>query len=107
MMKNGFTLIEVIVSLLIISVTFISFSSLIEQNLKSQEIKRLKNLQSQKNIDLLTIYTANPTVGDSEVLKLFVNSKVMTKNVGRIGTFQEIEIIVTTDKNKIIAKIIK
>tara|TARA_B100001057_G_scaffold69722_1_gene63525 strand:- start:13138 stop:13458 length:321 start_codon:yes stop_codon:yes gene_type:complete len=106
-MKNGFTLIEVIVSLLIISVTFISFSSLIEQNLKSQEIKRLKNLQSQKNIDLLTIYTANPTVGDSEVLKLFVNSKVMTKNVGRIGTFQEIEIIVTTDKNKIIAKIIK
>ena len=36
-MKNGFTLIEVIVSLLIISVTFISFSSLIEQNLKSQE----------------------------------------------------------------------
>ena len=106
-MKNGFTLIEVIVSLLIISVTFISFSSLIEQNLKSQEIKRVQNLQSQKNIDLLTIYTANPTVGDSEVLDLFVNSKVMTKNVGRMGTFQEIEIIVTTDKNKIIAKIIK
>ena len=39
-LKRGFTLIEVIVSLLIISITFITFSGLLDQNIKSQDIKR-------------------------------------------------------------------
>ena len=46
LLKRGFTLIEVIVSLLIVSITFITFSGLLDQNLKSQDIKRLKTLQN-------------------------------------------------------------
>ena len=46
LLKRGFTLIEVIVSLLIVSITFITFSGLLDQNIKSQDIKRLKTLQN-------------------------------------------------------------
>ena len=58
LLKRGFTLIEVIVSLLIVSITFITFSGLLDQNIKSQDIKRLKTLQTQQTMDLITIYTA-------------------------------------------------
>ena len=51
LLKRGFTLIEVIVSLLIVSITFITFSGLLDQNIKSQDIKRLKTLQTQQTMD--------------------------------------------------------
>ena len=37
---RGFSLIEVVIALLIISITFLGFSQLLEQNLRSQEIKK-------------------------------------------------------------------
>ena len=107
LLKRGFTLIEVIVSLLIVSVTFITFSGLLDQNIRSQDMKRLRTMQTQQTIDLITIYTANPMVQDEQVLQQFKNSNLMTKNVGRLGTFQELEVIIFTDNFEIRSKIIK
>ena len=107
LLKRGFTLIEVIVSLLIVSITFITFSGLLDQNIKSQDIKRLKTLQTQQTMDLITIYTANPMIQDAQVLEQFDNSNLMTKSVGRLGTFQELEVVIFTDNFEIRSRIVK
>ena len=39
--SKGFSLLEVVIALLIISLTFLAYNQLIEQNLKSQELKQI------------------------------------------------------------------
>ena len=56
-LKKGFSLLEVVISLLIISITFVAYSQLIEQNLKSQELKKSFINDSDNRINILTIYT--------------------------------------------------
>ena len=38
-LKQGFSLLEVVISLLIVSITFLAYSQLIDQNLKAQDLK--------------------------------------------------------------------
>ena len=47
--SRGFSLLEVVIALLIISITFLAYNQLIEQNLKSQELKQIFIQESDKN----------------------------------------------------------
>ena len=60
--SRGFSLLEVVIALLIISITFLAYNQLIEQNLKSQELKQIFIQESDKKLNLLTIYVSDPDV---------------------------------------------
>jgi len=51
-LKKGFSLLEVVIALLIISITFLAYSQLIEQNLKAQDMKQdyLDEYQLKTNV---------------------------------------------------------
>ena len=46
-------------------------------------------------------------VQDAQVLEQFDNSNLMTKSVGRLGTFQELEVVIFTDNFEIRSRIIE
>ena len=66
-LQKGFSLLEVVISLLIISITFVAYSQLIEQNLKSQELKKSFIKESDNRINILTIYTIEPQIDNTEI----------------------------------------
>ena len=53
--KHGFSLLEVVISLFIISITFLAYSELIDQNLKAQDQKQQFLMDHQLKSNLLTI----------------------------------------------------
>ena len=68
--SRGFSLLEVVIALLIISITFLAYNQLIEQNLKSQELKQIFIQESDKKLNLLTIYVSDPDVDQYEVRQI-------------------------------------
>ena len=54
--RSGFSLLEVVICLLIISVTFLAYGQLIEQNLRAQDLKQnfINNHQLKTNKNNLT-----------------------------------------------------
>ena len=57
--SRGFSLLEVVIALLIISITFLAYNQLIEQNLKSQELKQIFIQESDKKLKLLKLNNKN------------------------------------------------
>ena len=99
--KSAFTLIEVIISLLIISITFLTFSELIKQNINvSEKITKLSN-DSQQQLNLLSIYTIEPNVTESEVNYLFPKTQIDIENKGTIGIYQELEVSVKMNNQQL------
>ena len=68
--SKGFSLLCVVIALLIISITFLAYNQLIEQNLKSQELKQIYIKESDKKLNLLTIYVSDPDVDQYEVRQI-------------------------------------
>ena len=54
--RSGFSLLEVVISLLIISVTFLAYGQLIEQNLRAQDLKQNFIDDHQLKTNVLTIH---------------------------------------------------
>ena len=80
--KRAFSLIEVVISLLIISVTFIAFSELLSQNINvAQQSKQISKLDQQQ-LNLMTLYTVEPSIEQQNLNKVFPNSKLTTRNIG-------------------------
>lgn len=98
--KRAFSLIEVIISLLIISVTFIAFSELLSQNINvAQQSKQISKLDQQQ-LNLMTLYTVDPSVEQQNLNVIFPNSKLTTRNIGNIGIYQELSVELITQENK-------
>ena len=72
--KKAFSLIEVVISLLIISVTFLAFSELLTQNINvAQQSKQISKLDQQQ-LNLMTLYTVDPSVEQQNLNEIFPNS---------------------------------
>ena len=65
--EKGFSLLEVVIALLIISITFLAYNQLIEQNLRSQELKEIFIKDSDKRLNLLTIYGSDTNIDQYQV----------------------------------------
>ena len=63
-LEQGFSLLEVVISLLIVSITFLAYSQLIDQNLKAQDLKQTFVEESNLKVNLLTLYVSDPDVDD-------------------------------------------
>ena len=97
--KRAFSLIEVVISLLIISITFIAFSELLSQNINvAQQSKQISKLDQQQ-LNLMTLYTVEPSIEQQNLNKVFPNSKLTTRNIGNIGIYQELSIQLITQEN--------
>jgi len=98
--KKAFSLIEVVISLLIISVTFLAFSELLTQNINvAQQSKQISKLDQQQ-LTLMTLYTVDPSVDQQNLNEFFPNSKLTTRNIGNIGIYQELSVELITQENK-------
>ena len=97
--KRAFTLIEVVISLLIISVTFIAFSELLSQNISVAQQSKQISKSDQQQLNLMTLYTVEPSIEQQNLNKVFPNSKLTTKNIGNIGIYQELSIELITQEN--------
>tara|TARA_A200000113_G_scaffold224416_2_gene242252 strand:+ start:5982 stop:6311 length:330 start_codon:yes stop_codon:yes gene_type:complete len=97
--KRAFTLIEVVISLLIISVTFIAFSELLSQNISVAQQSKQISKSDQQQLNLMTLYTVEPSIEQQNLNKVFPNSKLTTKNIGNIGIYQELSVELITQEN--------
>ena len=90
--RHGFSLLEVVISLFIISITFLAYSELIDQNLKAQDQKQefLKDHQLKSN--LLTIYVSDSNVDDYLVREMFEIDSISNKLIGRYNSLLEVEL---------------
>lgn len=105
--KRGFSLLEVVISLLIISITFLAYSQLIEQNLKSQELKKSFINDSNNRLNLLTIYTSEPQIDKSEITKVLDITNISETVVTKYQKFDEIRVDVTVNNQSIFITVIK
>ena len=105
--KKGFSLLEVVISLLIISITFVAYSQLIEQNLKSQELKKLFIKDSNNRINILTIYTINSRMDESDIAELFDIREVSETTVTKYQKFDEIRIDFSIDNQTTYITVLK
>ena len=96
-LKGGFSLLEVVISLLIISITFVAYSQLIEQNLKSQELKKLFINDSDNRINILTIYTIEPQIDTAEIAEVFDIRDISETTITKYQKFDEIRIEFSLD----------
>lgn len=97
--RRAFTLIEVVISLLIISVTFLAFSELLSQNINvAQQTKKISK-SDQQQLNLMTLYTVEPSINQENLNKVFPNSKLITRNIGNIGIYQELSVELITQEN--------
>jgi Tfp pilus assembly protein PilV len=100
-------LLEVVISLLIISITFLAYSQLIEQNLKSQELKKSFINDSNNRLNLLTIYTSEPQIDKSEITKVLDITNISETVVTKYQKFDEIRVDVTVNNQSIFITVIK
>ena len=100
-------MLEVVISLLIISITFLAYSQLIEQNLKSQELKKSFINESNNRLNLLTIYTSDPQIDKSEITEVLDITNISETVVTKYQKFDEIRVDVTVNNQSIFITVIK
>jgi Tfp pilus assembly protein PilV len=100
-------LLEVVISLLIISITFLAYSQLIEQNLKSQELKKSFINDSNNRLNLLTIYTSEPQIDKSEITEVLDITNISETVVTKYQKFDEIRVDFTVNNQSIFITVIK
>ena len=105
--SKGFSLLEVVIALLIISITFLAYNQLIEQNLKSQELKQIYIKESDKKLNLLTIYVSDPDVDQYEDRQILDINEISETKVSSFRNFDEIKIDFITDDESVYITIIK
>ena len=106
-LKKGFSLLEVVISLLIISITFVAYSQLIEQNLKSQELKKSFINDSDNRINILTIYTIDPQIENSEIAEIYDIRDVSEATITKYQKFDEIRIDFSIDNQTTYITVLK
>ena len=106
-LKKGFSLLEVVISLLIISITFVAYSQLIEQNLKSQEMKKSFINDSDNRINILTIYTIDPQIDNSEIAEIYDIRDVSETTITKYQKFDEIRIDFSIDNQTTYITVLK
>lgn len=106
-LKKGFSLLEVVISLLIISITFVAYSQLIEQNLKSQELKKSFINDSDSRINILTIYTIDPQIDNSEIAEIYDIRDVSEATITKYQKFDEIRIDFSIDNQTTYITVLK
>ena len=106
-LDKGFSLLEVVISLLIISITFVAYSQLIEQNLKSQELKKSFIKDSDNRINILTIYTIEPQIDNTEIAEVFDIRDVSETTVTKYQKFDEIRIEFSLDNQTTYITVLK
>ena len=104
---RGFSLLEVVIALLIISITFLAYNQLIEQNLKSQELKQIFIQESDKKLNLLTIYVSDSDVDQYEVRQILDINEISETKISSFRNFDEIKIDFITDDESVYITIIK
>jgi Tfp pilus assembly protein PilV len=100
-------LLEVVISLLIISITFLAYSQLIEQNLKSQELKKSFINDSNNRLNLLTIYTSEPQIDKSEITEVLDIANISETVVTKYQKFDEIRVDFTVNNQSVFITVIK
>ena len=105
--SRGFSLLEVVIALLIISITFLAYNQLIEQNLKSQELKQIFIQESDKKLNLLTIYVSDPDVDQYQVRQILDINEISETKISSFRNFDEIKIDFITDEESVYITIIK
>ena len=105
--SRGFSLLEVVIALLIISITFLAYNQLIEQNLKSQELKQIFIQESDKKLNLLTIYVSDPDVDQYEVRQMLDINEISETKISSFRNFDEIKIDFITNDESVYITIIK
>ena len=105
--SRGFSLLEVVIALLIISITFLAYNQLIEQNLKSQELKQIFIQESDKKLNLLTIYVSDPDVDQYEVRQILDINEISETKISSFRNFDEIKIDFITNDESVYITIIK
>ena len=106
-LNKGFSLLEVVISLLIISITFVAYSQLIEQNLKSQELKKSFINDSDNRINILTIYTIDPQIDNSEIAEIYDIRDVSETTITKYQKFDEIRIDFSIDNQTTYITVLK
>ena len=91
-LKQGFSLLEVVISLLIVSITFLAYSQLIDQNLKAQDLKQTFVEESNLKVNLLTLYVLDPDVDDYIVQDMLNVDDIKQTQLSRYQNVREIEI---------------
>ena len=105
--SRGFSLLEVVIALLIISITFLAYNQLIEKNLKSQELKQIFIQESDKKLNLLTIYVSDPDVDQYEVRQILDINEISETKISSFRNFDEIKIDFITNDESVYITIIK
>tara|TARA_B100000989_G_scaffold196105_1_gene148100 strand:+ start:80 stop:412 length:333 start_codon:yes stop_codon:yes gene_type:complete len=105
--EKGFSLLEVVIALLIISITFLAYNQLIEQNLRSQELKEIFIKDSDKRLNLLTIYVSDPNIDQYEVSELLDIDEIAETRITSYQNFDEVKIDFISDKEVVYITIIK
>ena len=90
-----------VIALLIISITFLAYNQLIEQNLKSQELKQIFIDESDKKLNLLTIYVSDPDIEQYEV------RQISETKISSYRNFDEIKIDFKTKDDIVYITIIR
>ena len=106
-LQKGFSLLEVVISLLIISITFVAYSQLIEQNLKSQELKKSFIKDSDNRINILTIYTIEPQIDNTEIAEVFDIRDISETTITKYQKFDEIRIEFSLDNQTTYITVLK
>ena len=105
--KKGFSLLEVVIALLIISITFLAYNQLIEQNLRSQELKEIFIKDSDKRLNLLTIYVSDPNIDQYQVSELLDINEIAETRITSYQNFDEVKIDFISDEEVVYITIIK
>ena len=105
--EKGFSLLEVVIALLIISITFLAYNQLIEQNLRSQELKEIFIKDSDKRLNLLTIYVSDPNIDQYQVSELLDINEIAETRITSYQNFDEVKIDFISDKQVVYITIIK
>ena len=80
---------------------------MIEQNLKSQELKQIFIQESDKKLNLLTIYVSDPDVDQYEVRQILDINEISETKISSFRNFDEIKINFITDDESVYITIIK
>lgn len=105
--KRGFSLLEVVIALLIISITFLAYNQLIEQNLKSQELKKTFISESDKRLNLLTIYVSDPEIDQYDVEEMLDIDEITETRINSYRNFDEVKIDFLSEDEALFITIIK
>ena len=105
--EKGFSLLEVVIALLIISITFLAYNQLIEQNLRSQELKEIFIKDSDKRLNLLTIYVSDPNIDQYQVSEFLDIDEIAETRITSYQNFDEVKIDFISDKEVVYITIIK